>query len=334
MEYRTLGLSGLRVSAVGLGCMGMSHAYGAPADKREMTDLLADAVEMGYTFFDTAEIYGTADRPHHNEELLGEALRPYRNRIVLATKFGLTFDTPEAAGPHALIPDARPESIRRAVEGSLRRLRTDHIDLYYQHRIDPSVKPETVAEVMSDLIREGKILHWGISETTEEYLRRAHRICPVTAIQNRFSMMARWHEPLLSVCQELGIGFVAHSPLANGLLTNRYTADSAFDPATDYRVSMPQYRAESFEKNRTLFSLLERLAEEHRATASQISLAWMMNKRPPVVPIPGTRHLFRLKENIGAADIHLTEEEVKAIDTALDTMQMSEVFGGSPIKQQ
>lgn len=334
MEYRTLGLSGLRVSAVGLGCMGMSHAYGAPADKREMTDLLADAVEMGYTFFDTAEIYGTADRPHHNEELLGEALRPYRNRIVLATKFGLTFDTPEAAGPHALIPDARPESIRRAVEGSLRRLRTDHIDLYYQHRIAPSVKPETVAEVMSDLIREGKILHWGISETTEEYLRRAHRICPVTAIQNRFSMMARWHEPLLSVCQELGIGFVAHSPLANGLLTNRYTADSAFDPATDYRASMPQYRAESFEKNRTLFSLLERLAEEHRATASQISLAWMMNKRPPVVPIPGTRHLFRLKENIGAADIHLTEEEVKAIDTALDTMQMSEVFGGSPIKQQ
>ena len=334
MEYRILGLSGLRVSAVGLGCMGMSHAYGAPADKREMTDLLADAVEMGYTFFDTAEVYGTADRPHHNEELLGEALRPYRNRIVLATKFGLTFDTPEAAGPHALIPDARPESIRRAVEGSLRRLRTDHIDLYYQHRIDPSVEPETVAEVMSDLIREGKILHWGISETTEEYLRRAHRICPVTAIQNRFSMMARWHEPLLSVCQELGIGFVAHSPLANGLLTNRYTADSAFDPATDYRASMPQYRAESFEKNRTLFSLLERLAEEHRATASQISLAWMMNKRPPVVPIPGTRHLFRLKENIGAADIHLTEEEVKAIDTALDTMQMSEVFGGSPIKQQ
>lgn len=334
MEYRILGLSGLRVSAVGLGCMGMSHAYGAPADKREMTDLLADAVEMGYTFFDTAEVYGTADRPHHNEELLGEALRPYRNRIVLATKFGLTFDTPEAAGPHALIPDARPESIRRAVEGSLRRLRTDHIDIYYQHRIDPSVEPETVAEVMSDLIREGKILHWGISETTEEYLRRAHRICPVTAIQNRFSMMARWHEPLLSVCQELGIGFVAHSPLANGLLTNRYTADSAFDHATDYRASMPQYRAESFEKNRTLFSLLERLAEEHRATASQISLAWMMNKRPPVVPIPGTRHLFRLKENIGAADIHLTEEEVKAIDTALDTMQMSEVFGGSPIKQQ
>ena len=332
MKYRTLGLCGLRVSSVGLGCMGMSHAYGAPSDKREMTALLADAVDMGYTFFDTAEIYGLPGQPHHNEELLGEALRPYRDHIVLATKFGLAFDAPEAAGPHALIPDARPEIIRHAVEGSLRRLRTDHIDLYYQHRIDPSVEPETVAEVMADLIHEGKILHWGISEATEGYLRRAHRVCPVTAIQNRFSMMARWHESLLPVCEELGIGFVAYSPLANGLLTNCYAADTKFDPATDFRASMPQYRPESFEKNRTLFSLLEQLADEHHATASQVSLAWMMNKRPPIVPIPGTRHLCRLKENIGAADIYLTDEEEKAIDTALDNMEMSEVFGGSPMK--
>lgn len=332
MKYRTLGLCGLRVSSVGLGCMGMSHAYGAPSDKREMTALLADAVDMGYTFFDTAEIYGLPGQPHHNEELLGEALRPYRDHIVLATKFGLAFDAPEAARPHALIPDARPEIIHRSVEGSLRRLRTDHIDLYYQHRIDPSVEPETVAEVMADLIHEGKILHWGISEATEGYLRRAHRVCPVTAIQNRFSMMARWHESLQPVCEELGIGFVAYSPLANGLLTNCYAADTKFDPATDFRASMPQYRPESFEKNRTLFSLLEQLADEHHATASQVSLAWMMNKRPPIVPIPGTRHLCRLKENIGAADIYLTDEEVKAIDTALDNMEMSEVFGGSPIK--
>lgn len=332
MKYRTLGLCGLRVSSVGLGCMGMSHAYGAPSDKREMTALLADAVDMGYTFFDTAEIYGLPGQPHHNEELLGEALRPYRDHIVLATKFGLAFDAPEAAGPHALIPDARPEIIRRSVEGSLRRLRTDHIDLYYQHRIDPSVEPETVAEVMADLIHEGKILHWGISEATEGYLRRAHRVCPVTAIQNRFSVMARWHESLLPVCEELGIGFVAYSPLANGLLTNCYAADTKFDPATDFRASMPQYRPESFEKNRTLFSLLEQLADEHHATASQVSLAWMMNKRPPIVPIPGTRHLCRLKENIGAADIYLTDEEVKVIDTALDNMEMSEVFGGSPMK--
>ena len=333
MEYRILGLSGLRVSAVGLGCMGMSHAYGAPADKREMTELLADAVGMGYTFFDTAEVYGTPDRPHDNEELLGEVLRPYRDSIVLGTKFGLSFDVSNAAGPHALVPDARPATIRRSVEGSLRRLRTDRIDIYYQHRIDPSVEPETVAEVMAGLIREGKILHWGISEATEEYLRRAHRVCPVAAIQNRFSMMARWHEVLLPVCEELGIGFVAHSPLANGLLTNCYTAGTAFDPATDYRASMPQYRPESFEKNRALFSLLERLADGYRATASQISLAWMMNKRPPIVPIPGTRRLFRLKENIGAADIHLTGEEVRAIDMALESMGMSEVFGGSPIKK-
>ena len=332
MKYRTLGLCGLRVSSVGLGCMGMSHAYGAPSDKREMTALLADAVDMGYTFFDTAEIYGLPGQPHHNEELLGEALRPYRDHIVLATKFGLAFDAPETAGPHALIPDARPEIIRRSVEGSLRRLRTDHIDLYYQHRIDPSVEPETVAEVMADLIHEGKILHWGISEATEGYLRRAHRVCPVTAIQNRFSMMARWHESLLPVCEELGIGFVAYSPLANGLLTNCYAADTKFDPTTDFRASMPQYRPESFEKNRTLFSLLEQLADEHHATASQVSLAWMMNKRPPIVPIPGTRHLCRLKENIGAADIYLTDEEMKAIDTALDNMEMSEVFGGSPMK--
>lgn len=333
MEYRILGLSGLRVSAVGLGCMGMSHAYGAPADKREMTELLSDAVEMGYTFFDTAEVYGTPDRPHDNEELLGEALRPYRNRIVLATKFGLTFDAPHAAGPHALIPDSRPTTIRRSVEESLRRLRTDRIDLYYQHRIDPKVAPEEVASVMADLIREGKILHWGISEATEEYLRRAHKVCPVTAVQNRYSMMARRHEALFPVLEELGVGFVAFSPLANGLLTDCYTTDTTFDVTTDYRASMPQFRPESFERNHSLFALVRGLAEEHHATPSQIALAWMMNKRPWIVPIPGTRHLCRLKENIGAADIRLTAGQVQAIDDALATMPMSEVFGGSPLKQ-
>ena len=333
MKYRILGLDGLRVSAVGLGCMGMSHAYGAPADKREMTELLSDAVEMGYAFFDTAEVYGTADRPHDNEELLGRALRPFRDRIVLATKFGLTFDNPHGAGPHALIPDSRPATIRRSVEESLRRLRTDRIDLYYQHRIDPKVEPEEVADTMADLIREGKILHWGISEATEEYLRRAHKVCPVAAVQNRYSMMARRHEALFPVLEELGVGFVAFSPLANGLLTECYTADTRFDAATDYRASMPQFRPESFEQNRTLFALIDHLAEEHRATPSQIALAWMMNKRPWIVPIPGTRHLCRLKENIGAADIRLTAEQVQSIDDALATMPMSEVFGGSPVKK-
>lgn len=333
MEYRTLGLSGLRVSAVGLGCMGMSHAYGAPADKREMTELLADAVEMGYTFFDTAKVYGTPDRPHDNEELLGKALRPFRDRIVIATKFGLTFDNPHAAGPHALILNSSPETIRHSVDDSLRRLRTDHIDLYYQHRIDPKVEPEEVAGTMANLIREGKILHWGISETNEEYLRRAHKICPVTAVQNRYSMMARSHEKLFPVLEELGIGFVAFSPLANGLLTNCYTADTTFDAATDYRASMPQFRRESFKQNRSLFALIGNLAEEHHATPSQIALAWMMNKRPWIVPIPGTRRLCRLKENIGAADVHLNAGQLQAIDNALTAMPMSEVFGGSPIKQ-
>ena len=333
MKYRILGLDGLRVSAVGLGCMGMSHAYGAPADKDEMTELLSDAVEMGYTFFDTAEVYGTADRPHDNEELLGRALRPLRDRIVLATKFGLTFDDPHGAGPHALIPDSRPATIRRSVEESLRRLRTDRIDLYYQHRIDPKVEPESVAATMANLIREGKILHWGISEATEEYLRRAHAVCPVAAVQNRYSMMARRHEALFPVLEELGVGFVAFSPLANGLLTECYTADTRFDAATDYRASMPQFHRESFEKNHDLFALLDYLSDTHHATPSQIALAWMMNKRPWIVPIPGTRHLCRLKENIGAADIHLTAEQVENIDAALGAMRMSEVFGGSPIKK-
>lgn len=333
MEYRELGKSGLRTSAIGLGCMGMSHAYGAPADKNEMADLLAVAVDMGYTLFDTAEVYGTDTNPHDNEELLGNALKPYRDKIVLSTKFGLTFDMSTTDGPHALVPNSVPAEIRSAVEGSLRRLQTDHIDLYFQHRIDPKVEPEAVAEVMTELKKEGKILHWGISETTEEYLRRAHSVCPVAAVQNRYSLMARWHESLFPTMEELGVGLVAFSPLANGLLTNQYSAASTFDAKTDYRASMPQFKAESFAKNEQLLSLLQLLAEAHHATPSQISLAWMINKKPWIVPIPGTRKLSRLKENAGAADIHLTADEVAYIDAAIDRMDISAVFGGSKIKQ-
>ena len=331
MEYRTLGMSSLRVSAVGLGCMGMSHGYGLPADKREMSRLLEDAVDMGYTMFDTAEIYGTVNDQHANEELLGEALYKYRDRVVLATKFGLSFDHPEGDGPHPIIPDSSPEAIRHAVEGSLRRLRTDHIDLYYQHRIDPAVEPEVVAEVMRDLITEGKILHWGISEADEDYLRRAHVVCRVTAVQNRYSMMARWHEALFPVLEELGVGFVAFSPLANGLLTTNYDATSKFDPRSDYRAAMPQFQKESFNKNQELLRYILHLADEHHATPSQISLAWMLCKKPWIVPIPGTRHLCRLKENAGATDVKLTNKEIEAIDSTLDSMTMSEVFGGSKI---
>lgn len=333
MEYRELGKSGLRTSAIGLGCMGMSHAYGAPADKKEMADLLAVAVDMGYTLFDTAEVYGTDTNPHDNEELLGAALKPYREQLVLSTKFGLTFDTSTTDGPHALVPNSAPAEIRRAVEGSLRRLQTDHIDLYFQHRIDPKVEPETVAEVMAELKKEGKILHWGISETTEEYLRRAHAVCPVAAVQNRYSLMARWHESLFPTMEELGVGLVAFSPLANGLLTNQYSAASTFDAKTDYRASMPQFKAESFAKNEQLLSLIQLLAEAHHATPSQISLAWMINKKPWIVPIPGTRKISRLKENAGAADIHLTADEVAHIDAAVERMDISAVFGGSKIKQ-
>lgn len=331
MEYRTLGVNGLRVSAIGLGCMGMSHGYGVPADKREMARLLEDAVDMGYTMFDTAEIYGTVNDPHANEELLGEALHKHRNRIVLATKFGLTFDDPQGDGPHPLIPDSSPEAIRRAVEGSLLRLRADYIDLYYQHRIDPDVKPEVVAGVMRDLIAEGKILHWGISEANEDYLRRAHAVCRVTAVQNRYSMMARWHEALFPTLEELGIGFVAFSPLANGLLTANYDSTSKFDPHSDYRAAMPQFQKESFNQNKELLDYILHLADAHHATPSQISLAWMLCKKPWIVPIPGTRHFCRLKENAGAPDIRLSQEEIGNIDRTLDAMPMSEVFGGSKI---
>ena len=324
-------LRGLAVSPVGLGCMGMSHAYGAPADKKTMKALLADAVEMGYTLFDTAEIYGSDTNPHDNEDLLGEALKPYRDKVVITTKFGLTFDKSHEPGPYPLIPDSTPDSIRKAVDGSLRRLQTDHIDLYLQHRIDPEVEPEIVADTMSQLIQEGKILHWGISETTEEYLRRAHAVCPVTAIQNRYSMMARWHEDIFPMLEELNVGFIAFSPLANGLLSDFSTADSKFNPKNDYRAAMPQFRRESFEENEMLFELIRTLADEKHATPAQISLAWMLCKKPYIVPIPGTRHLCRLKENIGAADINLSTDEVDTIDRLLESIPMSDVFGGSKI---
>ncbi|MDO4161186.1 MAG: aldo/keto reductase [Prevotellaceae bacterium] len=331
MKHRTLGMSGLRVSAVGLGCMGMSHGYGDAADKDEMKELLSLAVDMGYSFFDTAEVYGTADNPHDNEYLLGEALAPYRDKIVIATKFGLKFDNPSSDGPHPLIADSSPSAIRKAVEGSLKRLKTDHIDLYYQHRIDPEVEPETVADTMASLIKEGKILHWGISETTEEYLRRAHSVCRVTAVQNRYSMMARWHEALFPVLEELGVGLVAFSPLANGFLSGCYSSGDFFDPHNDYRAYMPQFTLDGYEKNHDLLNFIGDLSEEKHATFSQIALAWMLCKKPWIVPIPGTRKLFRLKENICAVDIELTKEEVDMIDKTLDTVGMSDVFGGSKV---
>jgi len=331
MKYRDLGNRGLRVSAIGLGCMGMSHAYGAPADHREMTELLAKAVDMGYDFFDTAEVYGTPDNPHDNEELLGNALKACRNKVVIATKFGLRFDMESGQVPYPLITDSRPEGIRRSVEGSLRRLQTNYIDLYYQHRPDPQILIEEVAGTMQDLIKEGKVLYWGLSEASEEDIRRANAVCPLTAVQDRYSMMARWHEALFPTLEELGIGLVAFSPLANGLLSDRYDAASHFDAGTDYRAGMPQFQPDSYDKNRELLQLIRRIAGEKNATPAQISLAWMLCKKPWIVPIPGTRKPDRLQENAGATDITLSEDEVKQIDQALDGMPMSGVFGGTKL---
>lgn len=330
MKERILG-RGLKVSSLGLGCMGFSHAYGAPTDRTEAVRLIQQAVDMGYTFFDTAEVYGTADDPHHNEELVGAALKSCRNEVIIATKFGIHFDMGSTAVNKPLVPDSRPEVIRVSVENSLRRLGTDHIDLYYQHRTDPDVPVEDVAGVMADLIREGKITHWGLSEAAEDTIRRAHAVCPVTAIQNRYSMMARWYESLFPVLEELNIGYVAFSPLANGFLSAQYGKDFKFEAGTDYRSVMPQFTPEGMEQNRMLLELLHRLAEEKQATPAQISLAWMLCKKPYIVPIPGTRKTERMRENAGAADITLTVSEVQALDHALDNLEMSPVFGGTKI---
>lgn len=332
MDQRLLGKN-LNVSAVGLGCMGLSHAYGAPTEKKEAIRLIQKAVEMGYTFFDTAEVYGTADDPHINEELVGEALRPYGDKVVIATKFGIRFDTQAGIHPYPLITDSKPEAIRTSLEGSLKRLGVESVDLYYQHRIDPKVPPEEVAGVMADLIREGKIKHWGISEANEDYLRRAHAVCPVTAVQNRYSMMYRDYEQLFPVLEELGVALVAFSPLANGFLSGKYDQNSKFDPVNDYRASMPQFQADAVRKNRNLLKMLGYIARSYDSTPAQISLAWMLCKKPYIIPIPGTRKLKRLRENAGAVDIRLTPAEVSALDEELARMEMSAVFGGSKIEK-
>lgn len=329
MEKRKLGKSELYVNPVGLGCMGFSHASGNPVDNETAVKTLRQAYEMGYDFFDTAEAY-TGLFPDgsvsYNEELVGKALYDVRDKVVIATKMGVHHNE-----DLSLIVDSRPETIRKSVESSLRKLGTDYIDLYYQHRIDPKVEPETVAETMAALIKEGKIRYWGISETTEEYLRRANAVCPVTTIENRYSMMARWHESLFPVCEELGIAFVAFSPMANGFLTGKYTPDTKFEGKQDYRAGMPQYTEEGYEKAKALLAFLTELAAKKNATMGQLSLAWMINKKPYVVPIPGSRKPERLKENLEAGEIFLTKEEVAEIDAKLNTMEF-EVFGGHSTK--
>lgn len=329
MKYRNLANSDIKISAVGLGCMGMTHAYGVPSDETEMITLIHLAFDMGLTFFDTAECYvGTNGNGQtvYNEELVGKALQPYRNKVIIATKFGVRHNADSS-----LSMDSRPEIIRKSVEGSLKRLGTDYIDLYYQHRIDPNIPPEEVAGVMQDLICEGKIRTWGVSEAGEDYIRRADKICHMSAVQNRYSMMYREYERLLPVLEELEICFVAHSPLANGFLSGKYDKNSAFDKQYDYRSAMPQFKSDSIEKNKELLEMLNKIADEKHGTPTQISLAWLMAKG--IVPIPGTRKLSRMEENIGAADIIMSPEEISKIDDALNNMEMSEVFGGHKAKQ-
>lgn len=325
---RQLGNSELSVTGVGLGCMGFSHAYGAPTERSEATKMIRKAFDMGYDFFDTAECYTgiNADgSTSFNEELVGEALHDVRDQVVIATKFGVRHTG------SGLLTDSRPETIRRAVDGSLTRLGVDCIDLYYQHRIDPKVEPETVAEVMNDLIKAGKIRYWGISETTEEYLRRAHSICPVTAVQNRYSMLAREHEKLFPVLEELNVAYVAFSPLGNGFLSGKYDVNSSFEKGVDFRSHMPQYTKEGFEAAKELMVFLQKTANEKKAAIGQISLAWMLCKKSYIIPIPGSRKEERLQENLGAKDINLSEREIAEFDSLLDRMEMP-VYGQSPKK--
>jgi aryl-alcohol dehydrogenase-like predicted oxidoreductase len=314
MKTRTLGRSTLTVSSLGLGCMGMSFSYGPPKDKAEMIALLRAAVERGVTFFDTAEVYG----PYTNEELLGEALAPFRGRVVIATKFG--FDLSPNRDPRAMtgLPglNSRPENIRRVADASLKRLRVDTLDLFYQHRVDPAVPIEDVAGTVKELIAAGKVRHFGLSEASANTIRRAHAVQPVTALQSEYSLWTRGPEAeVLPTLEELGIGFVAYSPLGRGFLTGKIDATTTFD-RTDFRSTLPRFTAEARTANQALVDLLGAIAARKAATPAQIALAWLLAQKPFIVPIPGTTKLTRLEENLGTADVELTADDLREIGTA------------------
>ena len=316
MKKRKLGKSNLEVSALGLGCMGMSWSYGPAKDKQEMISLLRAAVERGVAFFDTAEVYG----PLANEELVGEALATFRGQVVIATKFGWAPAPSDRERWSAL--NSRPEHIKAAVEGSLKRLRVDFIDLYYQHRVDPNVPIEDVAGAVKDLVQQGKVKHFGLSEASAQTIRRAHAVQPVTALQSEYSLWFRRPEQeILPTLEELGIGFVAYSPLGKGFLTGKITPDTKFD-LTDFRSTIPRFRPENIDANQALVVLLNRFAEQKKATPGQIALAWLLAKKPWIVPIPGTTKLYRLEENIGAAEIALTADELREIEDAASSVSV------------
>src|SRR5947207_2568058 len=309
MQKRKLGKSGLEVSAMGLGCMGMSFGYGPAKDKQEMIPIIRTAVERGVTFFDTAEVYG----PFINEELVGEALAPFRGQVAIATKFGFKLD-PDTGKQTGL--DSRPEHIKQVAEASLKRLKSQAIDLFYQHRVDPNVPIEDVAAAVKDLIREGKIRHFGLSEAGAQTIRRAHAVQPVTAVQSEYSLW--WRKPrdeLLPTIGELEIGFVPYSPLGRGFLTGKMDENTAFD-SSDFRNTLPRFTPEARKANQALVDLLGKIAERKKATPAQIALAWLLAQKPWIVPIPGTTKLHRLEENIGAAAIELTADDLREIDAA------------------
>ena len=306
MQKRTLGKRGLEVTALGLGCMGMSQSYGTPPDKQAMIALIRKAVERGITFFDTAEIYG----PHTNEELVGEALAPLRRQVVIATKFGIKYENKQQ------LQDSRPEVIRQSVDGSLKRLRTDVIDLYYQHRVDPTVPMEDVAGTLKELIAQGKVKHFGMSEAGVKTIRRAHAVQPVTAVQSEYSLWwRRPEEELIPTLEELGIGFVPFSPLGKGFLTGTIDEKTTF-VSSDFRNIVPRFTPEARKTNQPIVDVLRVIAEKKQATPAQLALAWLLAKKPWIVPIPGTTKLARLEENIGAASIRLTPEDLREIETA------------------
>lgn len=319
MRKRVLGNSGLEVSAIGLGCMGFTQSYPPYPNKNEAIATIHEAVELGVTFFDTAEVYSM----YKNEELVGEALEPYRDKVVIATKFGYDLQNVKLDENHRPVAlSSRPETIRKAVEGSLRRLRTDRVDLYYQHRVDPDVPIEEVAGTLADLIKEGKVLHWGLSEASASTIRRANAVCPVAAVQSEYSMWYRNPENgLLQTLEELGIGFVPFSPLGKAILTGRFSKASTFDK-NDFRSSIPRFSPENLDANMVLVEYVETLAKEKQTTPARISLGWLLAQKPWIVPIPGTKRIERLKENIGAAEVEFTEKELKEIHKQLETIQI------------
>lgn len=312
MKKRQLGKSGLEVSALGLGCMGLSFGYGPATDIKEATKLLHAAVERGVTFFDTAEAYG----PFVNEELLGDALAPFRNKVVIATKFGFK------EGKPTLGTDSRPERIREVAEAALKRLRTDHIDLFYQHRVDPNVPMEDVAGTVKDLIKEGKVGHFGLSEAGVGSIRKAHAVQPVTALQSEYSLW--WREPekeILPTLEELGIGFVPFSPLGKGFLTGAINENTTFDKS-DFRNTVPRFSEENRKVNQALVDLLGSIAKEKKSSPAQVALAWLLAQKPWIVPIPGTTKLHRLEENLGAVDIQLFDNDLNKINEALSNIEI------------